>query len=123
MPTTMEVANRYVELCRQGENEKLLSELYSPDAVSVEAASMPNMGREAKGLAAIRGKGEWWFSNHEVHRFDVGEPWPHDDRFIVVFDIDVTNKPSGQRIQMKEAGLFTLENGRIVREEFFYPAG
>ena len=122
MPSTMEVATRYVEMCRQGESEKILTELYSEDAVSVEAASMPGMGREAKGLQAIKSKGEWWFANHEVHKFDVTGPWPNDDRFIVGFDIDVTNKPSGNRIRMQEAGLFTVTNGKIVREEFFYPA-
>jgi hypothetical protein len=33
----------------------------------------------------------------------------------------VTNKPSGKRMTMDEVGLFTIENGKIVREEFFYP--
>ena len=37
------------------------------------------------------------------------------------FSYDVTNKPSGRRRQMEEAGLFTVEGGTIVREEFFYP--
>jgi ketosteroid isomerase-like protein len=32
----------------------------------------------------------------------------------------VTNKPSGNRMQMDEAGLYTVSNGKIVREEFFY---
>jgi ketosteroid isomerase-like protein len=30
-------------------------------------------------------------------------------------------KPSGQRMQMNEMGLFTVKDGKIVREEFFYP--
>jgi ketosteroid isomerase-like protein len=42
------------------------------------------------------------------------------DRFIVRFDYDVTNKPSGRRFKMSEAGLFTVKDGKIVREEFFY---
>jgi hypothetical protein len=89
--------------------------------VSVEAATMPGMDRTASGLAAIRGKGEWWYSNHELHSLKVTGPFPHDDRFIVVFEMDVTNKPMNHRMQVQEAGLYTIANGKIVKEEFFYP--
>ena len=48
-------------------------------------------------------------------------PFPNDNRFAVRFNFDVTNKPSGRRMKMDEVGLFTVENGKITREEFFYP--
>ena len=47
-------------------------------------------------------------------------PFPNEDRFAVRFTFDVTNKPSGQRMTMDEVGLFTVKNGKIAREEFFY---
>ena len=50
-------------------------------------------------------------------------PYPHDDRFAVRFLYDVTDKPSGKRFTMDEVGLFTVVNGKITREEFFYPHG
>jgi len=120
--TTNEIANKLVELCRAGRGEEALK-FYAEDAVSVEAATMPGMDREAKGVAAIRAKGEWWFANHDIHAFNVTGPWPHDDRFIVGFQIDVTHKPSGQRVKMEEFGLYTVKGGKIVREEFFYGTG
>jgi ketosteroid isomerase-like protein len=120
---TMEIARKLVELCRQGKNMEALETLYANDAVSVEPVAMPEMQQEAKGLAAIKGKGEWWVTNHEVHSAAVTGPWPHGDRFVVGFQYDVTNKPSGKRMQMEEAGLYTVRNGKIVREEFFYDAG
>jgi ketosteroid isomerase-like protein len=121
--STMEIANKLVELCRQGKNEEAVSTLFAADAVSVEAVAMPGASQEAKGLDAIKAKGEWWRTNHEVHSASVTGPWPHGDRFVVGFQYDVTNKPSGQRMQMDEVGLFTIKNGKIVREEFFYSAG
>ena len=120
---TMEIARKLVELCRQGKNMEALETLYANDAVSVEPVAMPEMQQEAKGLAAIKGKGEWWVTNHEVHSAAVTGPWPHGDRFVVGFQYDVTNKPSGKRMQMEEAGLYTVRNGKIVRDEFFYDAG
>jgi ketosteroid isomerase-like protein len=121
--STMEIAKKLVELCRQGKNAEALDTLFADDAVSVEAAAMPGGQRESDGLEAIKQKGEWWFANHEVHSTSVTGPWPHDDRFVVGFQFDVTNKPSGKRMQMDEVGLYTVSNGKIVREEFFYDTG
>jgi ketosteroid isomerase-like protein len=117
---TMDIANKLVELCRQGKNDDALGTLFSDNAVSVEALAPPGGEQQAKGLAAIRAKGEWWVNNHEIHSAAITGPWPHGDRFIVGFQYDVTNKPSGQRMKMDEVGLYTIENGKIVREEFFY---
>ena len=118
--TTVEIAKKLVEFCKQGKSDEALSTLFSDNAVSVEAMAMPGMERETNGIEAIKAKGKWWYDNHEVHSAVVTGPWPHGERFIVGFKYDVTNKPSGRRMMMDEAGLYTVENGKIVREEFFY---
>lgn len=121
--TNQEIAKKYVDLIQQGKHEECLSSLFSRDASSVEAVAMPGMDRVSNGLAAIRAKGEWWTNNHIIHKEEVHGPYPHDNRFAVRFVYDVTNKPSGQRFNMDEVGLFTIEDGKIVREEFFYSQG
>ena len=117
---TMDIANKMIALCREGKNMEALDTLFANDVVSVEAGGPPGMSREANGLAAVKGKGEWWVANHEVHSALITGPWPHDNRFIVGFKYDVTNKPSGTRMMMDEVGLYTVRDGKIVREEFFY---
>ena len=120
--TVIEIANKLVELCKLGKNEDAKA-LYAQDAVSVEAFAPAGMERASKGLAAIRAKGQWWSANHEVHSAVVAGPWPFDDRFIVGFKYDVTHKPSGKRMTMEEMGLFWVQDGKIVKEEFFYGTG
>ena len=120
--SVLEIANQLADLCRQGKSDEAKA-LYAPDAVSVEAFAPPGMQREAHGLAAIKAKGEWWRANHEIHAASVTGPWPSADSFVVGFQYDVTNKPSGQRMKMDEVGLFSVANGKIVREEFFYAGG
>lgn len=120
---TLEIARQLVDLCRQGRNDEAVNTLFADNAVSVEAVAMPGGSAEASGIAAIRGKGEWWRANHEIHSATVTGPWPHGNRFVVGFQYDVTIKLTGQRMQMDEVGLFTIEGGKIVREEFFYTAG
>lgn len=116
---TQEIADQLVALCKAGKFEDALA-LYAPDAVSVEAGAPPGRPRETVGIAGIRAKGEWWVANHEVHSMQVAGPWPHDDRFIVGFRIDVTMKAANHRFTMEEMALYTVKDGKIVREEFFY---
>jgi hypothetical protein len=97
--------------------------LYAPDIISIEAAGSPAVPARVEGLNAVRGKNDWWQSNHEVHRANVEGPWPHGDRFIVRFNYDVTAKDgpmAGQRMQLDETALYTVVDGKIVQEEFFY---
>jgi ketosteroid isomerase-like protein len=118
---TFEIAKKYVELCKVHQNQAILETLFSPDVQSIEAAAMPGSPAEVRGVKAVAEKGKQWMENHEVHSAKVEGPWPQGNRFIVRFTYDVTNKPSGRRFQMDEAALLTIENGKIVREEFFYP--
>ncbi len=99
-----------------------ISTLYAQDIVSVEGTPMPDGTREMHGLDAVRGKSEWWMSEHEVHSATVEGPLVSDARFCVRFVYDITNKTSGNRITMDELAVYLVKDGKIVREEFFYGA-
>ena len=123
MAETMEVGKKLVELCKEGKFEEAVATLYSDDVVSVEAMSGPGMPAKMEGLDAVKKKGEWWVANHEVHSAEVEGPWPHGDRFIVRFKMDVTPKVgpmAGKRMTMDETGLYTVKDGKVAQEEFFY---
>ncbi len=123
MPSLKEVAEQLVAHCRSGTEMEGLDTLYARDAVSVEAMAMPGTpGREVQGVDAIKGKHEWWEANHEVHSSTTEGPFLHgDDRFGVIFAIEVSNRNTGERMPpMKELGIYHVADGKIVREEFFY---
>lgn len=115
-----EIGKKLVALCQQGKNMEAIETLYDQNVVSVEAMSAPGMDQTIKGLDAVLGKNKWWSQNHEVHSGEAAGPFPHGDRFAVMFNYDVTNKPSGRRMQMQEMGLYTVKDDKIVKEEFFY---
>ncbi|MGF1544138.1 MAG: SnoaL-like domain-containing protein [Parvularculaceae bacterium] len=121
----MAIGGRLVEGCRAGKEMEGLDALYAPDAVSVEAAAMPGSdGREATGVDAIKAKHEWWRNAFEEHASSAEGPFFHGgDRFSVIFEADVTNRESGERQKMREVGVYTVRDGKIVREEFYYGAG
>jgi ketosteroid isomerase-like protein len=126
MSDTLAVGKKLVELCKEGKNMDAINALYHPNIVSVEAGAPPNTSPRSEGVAAVKGKGEWWMQNHEVHKAEVDGPFPHGDRFIVRFKYDVTAKAgpmAGKRFTMDEAALYTVKDGKIAHEEFFYSMG
>ena len=88
--TTLEVANKLVELCKQGKNDVVKDTLYANDIVSVEAGGPPGQDPVSKGKAAVAAKGKWWADNHTIHSAQIDGPYPNGDQFIVKFTYDVT---------------------------------
>lgn len=118
-----EVGAKLCEMCRDGRNLDAINQFYADDIVSVEASSMEGMPRVMEGIDAVRGKTEWWYANHDVHGGEVQGPFPNgEDEFAVHFKMDVTNKESGQRMDFEEVAVYTVKDGKIVKEEFFYGA-
>jgi ketosteroid isomerase-like protein len=120
MMTTQEVADRLVKLCKQGNFEGALGELYSADVVSMEAGAPPGQSRETKGLEGVKAKGKWWVENHDVHSTVVEGPLVAATHFAVTFKLDVTFKPQSKRFQLEEIAVYKVKDGKIVYEEFFY---
>ena len=120
-----DVADALVAHCKAGTEARALEELYSEHAESVEAFPGPGgMSPISKGREAIKGKHEWWNGAFEVHEAKVDGPHLHgEDRFAVIFEIDTTDRESGQRSQMKEVAVYTVDDDKIVKEEFFYTMG
>ena len=118
--TFEEVAQELVAGCREDRTRENLAKLYAPDAGSVEAVDM-GQGREAHGLDAIKAKHDWWEGAMEYLGGEVRGPMPHgEDRFAVIFQLKARDKATGVVSDMEEVGLYTVADGKIVREEFFY---
>lgn len=86
---------------------------WSPEAESIEAD-----GSVFKGLDAIRAKTVWWEERYEVRRFDVQGPFLGATGFAILFEMEIAEKATGNVSTLKEIGVYTVQGGRIVREEF-----
>ena len=115
--STEEVAKKVVELTRKQDWYGAL-DLYDDDIVSVEAFGMGGESPETRGKEGVRGKVDWWVNSMDVHAFDVKGPFVAHDRFVVQYDVDVSDKKTKERTQLSEVGVYTVKNGKIVREEF-----
>src|SRR5262245_66291201 len=114
---TEEIAKKVVELTRKQAWYDAL-DLYDDNVVSVEASGMGGGSPETRGKEGVRGKIDWWVTAMDVHSFSASDPFVAHDRFVVQYDADVTDKSSKQRRRLSEVGVYTVKNGKIVREEF-----
>lgn len=118
--TIQEIANRLVTLCREGNYEQTLQELYAPDARSVEpkGSNMPSV----QGLEQFAAKGEAFERQIEkTNSSSISAPVVAENFFTIgmYMNVDMVDGPKG--IDMNEICLYEVRNGKIVREEFRYP--
>lgn len=116
--TIAELAKDFTELLRQGNHDGAGAKYNADDIASYEAPDGPMA--VSNGKEAVRQKGEWWAANHEVHGASVEGPYVNGDQFAVRFSFDITPKATGERVTMDEVGLYTVKDGKIVEERFYY---
>lgn len=112
-----DIANGFTALCVKGEFTEAGHTYWSDDVVSCEP--MPGDMAEIKGRAAVDAKAAWWYANNEVHGVKVEGPYVHGHQFMVRFTMDLPPK-DGTRVTMDEMALYTVMDGKIVEERFFY---
>ncbi len=120
--TVQEIAADFAALCKEGKFDEAGEKYWSADIVSVEPGAPPGGDPASHGIDAVRAKGVWWYENHEIHSVEAQGPYVNGDQFIIRFQMDVTMKASGVRVQMDEDALYTVADGKVVEERFFYGA-
>ena len=115
---TQEIAEKLVVYNREGKFPAVYHDLYVEDMVSIEMPGAPN--EVVQGIEAVMKKAEWWEENFEMHEVKVSEPLVSDDHFAVTFWMHTTNKKTGEEEKMSELAVYTVAEGKIVQEQFFY---
>ncbi len=118
--TTQDVANDLVALCKQGKFAESGEKYWADDVGSVEPGAPGGGDPVSRGIEAARGKGEWWSSNNEVHDVEAEGAYVSGDQFAVRFKMDITPKANGQRMTIDEMAVYTIKEGKIAEERFFY---
>jgi len=118
--TVSDIANDLVAICKTGDFKTPGEKYWADDVVSVEPGGPPGMDPVSRGKAAAAGKGEWWENAHTINSTTVDGPWVNGDQFTVRFKMNVTVKATGQQMAMDEHALYTIKDGRIAEERFFY---
>ena len=120
MMSTMELAQAIKQCVQKNEPKTAYTQYFAADMVTVESMAGPDGKRDMDGLEAALAKGEMWDQMMETHSIEVSEPLVAENHFVLKFCFDVTNRQSGNRAKLEELGIYTVKDGKVVREEFFY---
>jgi ketosteroid isomerase-like protein len=116
--TTADIAKDFTELLKRGDSHGAAAKYNADNIVSYEAMEGPMA--VCNGKEAVKQKSAWWEANHEVHGGSVEGPYVNGDQFALRFSFDITPKSTGERVKMDEVGLYTVKNGKISEERFYY---
>ena len=117
--TTQQIADRLVALCRENKFEQAQRELYAQDAKSIEPESSQGM-QTVQGLDAIIQKGNQFQDMIQAwHGGSVSDALVAGNIIALTIGMDVTFK-DGNRMNMDELAVYTVKDGKIVQEQFFY---
>jgi hypothetical protein len=114
---TRQVAQRLVELCRQKNYVQAVDELYADDASGREDYAGEG---EMNGKPAIREASVNWLATYDLPEHQVDAPLFCGDGFAVRFTGRMVKKDGTGAHPYEEIGIYTVKNGKIVRQEFFY---
>jgi len=119
-PSPMEVATTVLALLRDGRYREVEDAWLAPSIVSVEGvgASMAWSGKKA-----VLEKYRTWEGDHDINEMNLEGPWVGATGFAIKFKGDVTQRSTGQRMQLEEIAVYTVKDGKIVREEFHFATG
>ena len=116
--TIGEIAGNFVHWRNTNDADRLRRELYSPDIESIEEGNTRGIGR-VKGMEGLKKKGAELSRDFEVHSIKASDPTVADNWFSVKFEIDATDKNSGERSTLSEIGVYRVENDKIIKEHYF----
>ena len=119
--TTQEVANKLVEYCRKGDFKACYDELYAQDAWSLEPRHSKTP--PVQGMEAFAEKGKKWNEAIETfHGAEITEPVVAGDLFSIGMTMEITYKGAPGPMKDHEICMYEVKYGKIVKEQFFYPA-
>lgn len=118
--TPSEIGVDLIALFNAGKADLVESRWWSPDVVSVEGVGV---GLAWHGRGAADAKNREWMSKHTVLGASAEGPYVGSSGFAVKFHMHVRENQSGREQRFDEVGVFTVSEGKIIREEFMYALG
>ncbi|MEY3142387.1 MAG: hypothetical protein RLY21_880 [Planctomycetota bacterium] len=115
-PTPQEIGESLVALFNAGKSDEAESTWYHRKIDSIE-----DDGSVFEGWKGVQEKGKWWKENFTVLSMKAAGPYVCSTGFTVIYTGRV-RLPDGTEANAHECGVYTVEDGRIVREQFMKAA-
>ncbi|MDZ4754505.1 MAG: nuclear transport factor 2 family protein [Phycisphaerae bacterium] len=108
-----EIGASLVSFFNAGKASEVERQWHHKNIESIEGDGTVHLGRKG-----IREKNAWWSSSFDTHTALAEGPYVGATGFAVHFTITISPKGTDDRMTMREVGVYTVNKGKIVREEF-----
>lgn len=115
--TTQMVANRLVAFLREAKNVEAIEQLYAANAVTQEVDPTRNRVGKAASVEAMKGFAEIY----NFHYTAIEGPLISGGSFALRLCFEATPKQGGGSFIVDELAVYTVKDGLIAHEQFFYP--
>lgn len=121
MASVEEIARDFTAMLRVGRFEAAGECYWAPDVTSIEPAPLPGgIDATASGIDAVRIKCRARFSGARIDEIGIDGPFVTGDQFALFLDMILVDSTSGARQPFTEIALYTVRDGRIAEERYFY---
>ena len=112
-----EVAADFTALWLAGDFSAAGERYWAEDVISIEPDALRD-GAECRGIDAVRRKNLRWCSTHGIEDLSLDGPFVTGNQFALFADMLIVH--AGQRRPHSEIALFSVRDGKIVEERYFY---
>jgi hypothetical protein len=121
MATVQGVAQEFTAMLRQGEFVAARERFWAPDIRSIEPHDLPGgIKAEVAGIDAARAKTVRWLATRHIHDLSIDGPFVTGDQFALFLDMMIADRPGGAGQPFTEIAIFTVREGHISEERYFY---
>jgi SnoaL-like domain len=115
------VARDFTAMLRLGQFEAAGEKVWATDVRSAEPADISqDIPALVSGREAARLKARARFANKEIDDLGIDGPFVTGDQFALFLDMLITDLATGRTQPFAEIAIFTVRDGHIIEERFFY---
>jgi hypothetical protein len=125
MQSLAEIASDYAALMAAGKTLTAAERYWASDIVALEPAkSGSNDPAVATGKPAALARLKRWLDDNAMSEVLIDGPFITGDQFALFIDMEITRltngRATGKREPFSEIATYTVRDGQIVEERFFY---
>ena len=116
------VARDFTAMLRLGQFEAAGKRYWSDTVTSVEPVDLQiAIPAVVLGIEAAQSKARFRFGKNRIDDLSIDGPFVTGDQIALFVDMLITDPASGTEQPFTEIAIFTVRDGQIVEERFFYP--
>ena len=121
MANVHDVARDFTDMLRQGQFVAARERFWAADVRCIEPHDLPDgIAAEVSGIEAARAKTARWLASRHIHDLSIDGPFVTGNQFALFLDMMIGGQPSGADQPFTEIAIFTVRDGQISEERYFY---